>query len=387
MSLPQARERAQRGHPDLRAAQLRVEAAGARARQKALPPNPSLGVDVENVIGSGDYDDADVAETTLYVTQPLELFGKRGKRGRAADLERALAESEASMLRSRVDEQVTSAFAGVLAAQDRNVLASELVEVVVGLQQSIEQRADSGTSASSDLDRVRAYLAEARVELKTEQARLSFARAQLAIAAGMELQSLPPLVGDLERVDPPPELEPLMSWDGDSAVARLWQAKIDQRKAAVSYQRALRVPDVSVSAGYRRFSDTNDQAAVFYLSVPLPVFDQNRGEVDAASLELQETKALGRSAELRWQAEVLDAHRRLTTTHWIIEELRSYVPEASEVLSVRLRTFEGGRIDDFASVDSLRTRLRLRREYVDALESYHRSWAELRRLSASSPAP
>ena len=335
MTLAQALERAHAANPDLEAARLRVQAADARARQQGLPQNPTLSVEVENVIGSGIYEGDDLGETTVYLTQPLEFWGKRGKRGRAAELAGTVAEAEAAVLRAHTDEAVTSAFFGVLAAQARENLSRERVD-------SLE---DAGRSAEA---------AAARTGLENDRAALASARVALAIATGLETRALPRVVGDLEETQPLPDLETLLERDPLGSEARLWQARVEAGEAAVTYQRALRVPDVSLSAGYRRFNEVDEQAAIFYLSVPLPLFDTNRGEVDAAGYELDEAKLARRSAERHWQAHVLDAHRALMSAKREVDAHR-----AAETPSAR-------------------------RAYIDALERYHRAQARLHRLTARS---
>src|SRR5690606_21298611 len=45
------------------------------------------------------------------------------------------------------------------------------------------------------------------------------------------------------------------------------------------------VPDLTVSAGTRRLEASGDQAMVFGVSVPLPLFDNGRAGVEQASAE------------------------------------------------------------------------------------------------------
>lgn len=61
-----------------------VDAAEARARQARVRPNPTLALDAENAFGSGPFSGYDNAETTLSVTQDLELWGRRTARINAA---------------------------------------------------------------------------------------------------------------------------------------------------------------------------------------------------------------------------------------------------------------------------------------------------------------
>ncbi|MEQ8737202.1 MAG: TolC family protein, partial [Hoeflea sp.] len=59
---------------------IATEAIGERAaeaRQASFLPNPELGLEVENVFGSGPYSGVDEADITLGVSQLIETGGKR----------------------------------------------------------------------------------------------------------------------------------------------------------------------------------------------------------------------------------------------------------------------------------------------------------------------
>jgi hypothetical protein len=66
-----------------------------------------------------------------------------------------------------------------------------------------------------------------------------------------------------------------------------WTAVTAQRNAELILARLKSIPDVHLSAGWRHFQDTNDNAVRLGVSIPLPVFDQNTGNIIAA----QETLA------------------------------------------------------------------------------------------------
>ena len=78
---------AQTNAPRLAEAAAGVRQAEGLARQAGARPNPTVGMEIENFSGSGIYSGANNADTTLSLSQPLEVGGKRGARvaaGRAA---------------------------------------------------------------------------------------------------------------------------------------------------------------------------------------------------------------------------------------------------------------------------------------------------------------
>ena len=77
--------------PRLAEARARLEAAEARARQAGVGPNPEIGLVVENFGGSGPYRSFRSTETTLQISQRLELGGKRSARRAVVGAERDFA--------------------------------------------------------------------------------------------------------------------------------------------------------------------------------------------------------------------------------------------------------------------------------------------------------
>src|SRR5262245_55603092 len=77
--------------PELASVASEVRARESHALQEGLLPNPELRTDLENVGGSGDREEFEETETTVRLSQRIELGGKRGKRRRVAELGHELA--------------------------------------------------------------------------------------------------------------------------------------------------------------------------------------------------------------------------------------------------------------------------------------------------------
>jgi cobalt-zinc-cadmium efflux system outer membrane protein len=116
VSLTDAIRAALRFDPTLAAYGFEAEARAARARQDARPPNPTLAAEVENVARfGGDTSAAEAAQTTVSLTQVLELGGKRSRRVAVAELDGRLATRELERARVDTAAKTTKAFvAGLL---------------------------------------------------------------------------------------------------------------------------------------------------------------------------------------------------------------------------------------------------------------------------------
>ena len=102
-----------------------VRIGEARLIQAGLSPNPELEVEVEEFGGAGPRRKFSGAETTIRLSQLIELGGKRGARLRAAGAGKTLAEYDFEAERLTVLTDATIRFIDVLTAQDRLQLADE----------------------------------------------------------------------------------------------------------------------------------------------------------------------------------------------------------------------------------------------------------------------
>src|SRR5919198_1502431 len=124
-------------HPGVRSVPLQ---APHRTLQAGLRPNPELGLEVENVAGTGALRGGRSAETTLRLSQVIELGGKRIRRLRVAAFERDLAAWDYETKRLEVLTAVAQAFIEVVRAQERLGAEEELVRLAAQVLATVAER-------------------------------------------------------------------------------------------------------------------------------------------------------------------------------------------------------------------------------------------------------
>jgi cobalt-zinc-cadmium efflux system outer membrane protein len=373
--------------PELHAAAAEARARAARAEQAGRPPNPELHATLEDVAGSGQRTGVEQSETTVRLSQLVELGGKRGRRRRLAALGTDLAVWDAEAARRRVVAETTVAFVRVLAAQARLASAVELerfAERAVGAAEALV-----AAGASPGVETARARVAAGNAALARRRAEVALEAARRGLAghwAGVE-PTFGRAVGDLARLVPPPAAaEAARALERHPEWTR-WGTEVDERDAALALERAERVPDVTVGAGGRHYGDTGDHGAVFELRVALPVFDQNAGAVAEAAHRLAKARAERRAARVGLRAALADALARLAAAHERATQLRDDVlPAARASVDGTLEAYRKGRLRQLDVLDAERTRFELEADWVEALEAYHLARVELERLIAGPPA-
>jgi len=385
LSLDDALALASAQSPHIAAASWEVRAREGRALQAGLRPNPEIAAELEEFAGTGSLSGFDASESTLLVAQRIETAGKRHRRRKAAAIHADVAAWEHEATRLRVVTSVERAFYRVLAAQERIALMEELVGVARSSLDATARLVSAG--ASSPVERVRAELevSTLEVDLATTRRALDAARADLAATWGGTSTSFGRVVGSLEDTSVPPSLETTRSWLARNPELLLWDREIERREAVVDLESARRIPDVTFGAGLRYLAEVRDAGLVAGVSLPLPVFDRNQGNLAAARSDLRKAHHERRATEARLAAELERAHLELAARHEETRELRaSILPRAQEAFDGVRRGHAQGRFRSVDVLDAQRRLFELRLREVDALRAYHAAEAELHGLTGTS---
>ncbi len=357
--------------PELRSFGWGRRAAEARQLQAGRRPNPIVSTTLED-IGAARALDAVQPQVTVQLSQLVELGGKRAARQRAAGLDQDLATWDYEAARLNVLTRVTSAFLAVLAAQQAIGQATEALDVAGQVQRTVAERVTAGVASPIEATRAGVLVASARIEVDRAKRTLDARRRQLATHWGSDTALFASATGALTDLPPIPPLAAL-----DHAVVitpdvARWTAEIARRQAALALARAARVPDVTFSAGYRRFTSASSQAVVLGATLPLPWFDRNRDGIRAAEADLQRAGEAARAAQLGVRASLADAHRALSSAGDDVNTLRTEVlPGARSVFEAVREGYQLGRFGLMDVLDAQRTLVEANREYLDALVAYH----------------
>jgi cobalt-zinc-cadmium efflux system outer membrane protein len=125
ITLVQAQQTVLLKNHDLQAFSYEIRAREADTLQAGLLPNPRINVRVENAAGSGNFRGFDQSETTIQLSQRLELGDKRSLRRNSANLSKEIAEWDYEIQRLEVLTRVSKSFTHVLKVQQKISLTAE----------------------------------------------------------------------------------------------------------------------------------------------------------------------------------------------------------------------------------------------------------------------
>jgi len=291
ITLAEALKRTVAANPRLAIAEREIGIAAGRRIQAATIPNPEIGLDVENVAGSGRYRGTRSAETTLQIGQLIEFPGKRDARVTAASAEIETARWQRQSERLEVLSETAVTFVRILGAQRRIEIFDGLIASLDGMLPLLQRRIDAGASSPADVSRAQVAADLIRVERERTKTALETARRELATLMGLTAPDFGAAVGDFGSTARLPSVNTLMAAVDEHPQLSRWTSIRAQRRAELLSARLRPAPDFRLSAGWRHFRETGDNAAVFGLSAAIPLWDQNQGAIIAAQETLAKTEA------------------------------------------------------------------------------------------------
>ena len=198
LTLEQALELAGANAPGIGAADAGVRAAEAQRRVAGLRPNPSVNVEVENVVGTGAYSGIRGAETTVGMSLPLELGGKRSARIAVADTQTTRARLAVTVARADLRLRVIQTYNAAAAAERRVLVAGDQLRIADEGLRAANVRVRAGRA--SPLEQQRAEVARINADTALSELPLRKARAFTRALNVPEAQSpiVPLVIGGAE---------------------------------------------------------------------------------------------------------------------------------------------------------------------------------------------
>lgn len=385
LTLDDAIARVAQYHPDLRLADAQRPVWEARRDAAGLPPPLTLGVELENALGTGDSRGFDAAEATVTLAGVLERGGK-------LDARRAVAQANLDSLApqretARLDlmAEVARRYLAVTDARQQLRIAETDIEQRRRAVAAARLRLQAGASPESVLMTAQAMLAQA--ELDRDRAKQMDQSARAALSAlwrqrdpGFDvvtgdpmqlpaLQDFAVLADELQRT---PELAVLA---GERRI----------REAQVQLARTQARPDVSWQVGVRNSRDTRDTSLVAGFSLPLGSVRRAEPEIRAAEAELALNSVERDARALQLYATLAEAHGRYLTSRLEVTRMgRDVLPQLQRAENAAEKAWRAGAISYMEWAQLQAMRIDARQRQLEAAIAAQSALIEIQRLTGQS---
>ena len=379
LSLADAIRLAEQRNPALEAARQQVTVADADTAAAKRWPNPLMSVQ------SAGYSPKaspagfiDRQEFTVQAEQEFELGSQRRLRGEAAGAAaggaRSALEDGARLLRLEVQRVY---FQLVLARLDAEQAGASLAEIdrVIAVSRSRYKQGEvsGGELRRLEVERLKFSEDALQAELATRQSRSALLALLGAPRLDLPLEPTDTLMAPASGV-----VTPSSGTEGTTAAALTGQAlaarpdiaaaRQEQARAQteLALQKALRTPNLSLAAGYRR--DFGANGLVLGATLPLPLLDRNAPGIARAEAEQRLAGSLLKARELAVSLDVQQAVDLVGINRERVAAIeRDYLQKAREARDAVLAAYRAGESDLLDFLDAQRAYRDVQRTYNRAL--------------------
>ncbi|MBL8525746.1 MAG: TolC family protein [Betaproteobacteria bacterium] len=308
-------------------------------------------------------------EWAVGISQTLEVAGQQGYRREAALQGLATAQFLAQETERDVRAEIERRFVQVLALQSRIGIEQASLSLVDSTATFAGKRVTAGEDSKLDGNMALIEAGRARNQLSVLTDQLLQARAELGEILQWPPITLPEVVGDLEVSKATQPLDKLLSLTADRAHLKALQAKENAASSRLHLERAARFPDVTVGLGVGREGqqEFREKTTLFTVSVPLPLFKRNAGNVAQANADLFNARAERRAGERDTEANVRVLWHRHESLIARVKTLRDAVlPALEENQRLSQTALREGEISLAQQIAINRQLLEGRRDLVEA---------------------
>lgn len=317
--------------------------------------------------------------------QVIEIPSERAARRHVAEhTSEASRWAERAVVRS-VDADTRHAFYEALQRREEIAHAKENLQLVSDLHRRVTVEVSTGEKGRLELTRATAELARAQFAVTSAQLQYSEAIAHLraTIAAPPDEQLNPQ--GTLEQrmaLPPLPQLRDAV-FQGHPALMQTMQEQ-QAAKASLDRQRALRIPQPTAFAEFENQPDLRFWRAG--VTVPLPLFDRRRGQIEEAKAAMHRTDAVLEQRRLEITAALERVYEQYQLADQQASSLESGPLHAAEsAVQAAQAAYRFGERGIVEVLDAQRVLQSVRGDLLDAQYARQSALVDLEELGAVAP--
>lgn len=385
LTLDDAIARVALDHPGLRLIDAQRPVLEARRDAAVLRPPLQLGVELENLLGSGDARGVQGAEATVSLSGVLE-------RGDKLDARRLLAQANIDALApqratARLDLLAETAhrYLAVAQAQAAGQIADTDIEQRRRAVAAARLRLQAGASSESVLFTAQAMLAQAELDRDRAIEQASAARLSLAALWGARAADFNMVSGDPLQL---PALRAFALLDDDLQRAPELAELLGQQRiveAQLQLARTAARPDWNWQVGLRNSRADNATSLVAGFSIALGSVHRAASEIREAEANLAVLPYQRRARQQQLYATLAQAHGRYVSARLEVQRMHSEVlPQLQKAERAAGQAWRAGAASYMEWAQLQAMRIEARQRQLEAAMAAQTALIEIQRLTGQS---
>ena len=380
LNLQEAINKALESRATLRAEAEHVSIAWGFEEQSRRIANPTFQFENQNLRPGQNYS-VDV-DTYAYLTQPLDILGKRKQRIAVASQGVVSSQAEYDLVRRQIVEAVKHAYWDARGAQELREVLKATVDNFRGIVDYHSAQFNVGAIPEQDLLRIR--LESERLQIDASLAAIEAIRTRVELQRQMGQTEFPELILS-EPLDsngaaiPPLDIQQVIEQRVEVRVAK---AALEEAQAKAKFADVSARPDLSIVYGYKRTelvdTNTGTNTALAGVQITLPITDRNQGNRAAAAAEVHRQEQLLIEVEAEVRADYFGAVQEYDLRRrGVIETLQPLREHGATISDIAQQAYEQGGTDLLRLLDAQRARLDAELAWVRGMVQYQQSLVRL----------
>ena len=384
LTLEDAVARSLNTNPDLAGNAYRMQSAEGYTVQAGSATPPTVGLEIEDALGTGNYSEFDSSQTTLSIGWILErrLIERRVQ---VAESSLSAVETDQEVMQFDVAAETARDFLTVLALQERLMLAEDARQHAQGILAEVSRRVDAAVTPLADQLKAEVNLERRALDVEEIEHELLSAKRKLAArwgATGFEFEQV------AGKLQPPNELPPYI--DIENSIANnpslkyfLTQERIAESEIALARAEAGR--RWQFSTGLRRFEATDDYGVVASVSLPLGGSNRNQGKISALNADKSRLQGEAHATVVRLKTQLFILYQELQHFRHISDALEQRIlPRLERALSDTRKAYQLGKYSYLELAAVQQELMDARLGLIDAGVGIRMNTVEIERLTGQS---
>ena len=317
LTLKEAEQRFLERNLSLIAERYNIDMAQAQVLQAKLFENPviSLEQNVYNRLNGKYFDFGKEGEAVVEIEQVIHLAGQRNKQVRLEKINKEIAEYQFEEVMRTLRQELNEKFVEVYFLSKSIAIYEKEVNSLQVLLGGMKIQQEKGNISLMELSRLESMLFSLRKEKNERENDLLTTRGELNLLLNLPEDTQVQLSLDeevLQQLDLSQlsfaDLKAIINERPDQKIAR---STVNASRANLKLQKSMAFPEFSVKGNYDRVGNFINDYFAIGVSLSVPIFNRNQGNIKAARFSIQQAGVQQEYAANRADMELFTAYTSL----------------------------------------------------------------------------
>lgn len=317
LTLKEAEQRFLERNLSLIAERYNIDMAQAQVLQAKLFENPviSLEQNVYNRLNGKYFDFGKEGEAVVEIEQVIHLAGQRNKQVRLEKINKEIAEYQFEEVMRTLRQELNEKFVEVYFLSKSIAIYEKEVNSLQALLGGMKIQQEKGNISLMEISRLESMLFSLRKEKNERESDLLTTRGELNLLLNLPEDTHVQLSLDeevLQQLDLSQlsfaDLKAIINERPDQKIAR---STVNASRANLKLQKSMAFPEFSVKGNYDRVGNFINDYFAIGVSLSVPIFNRNQGNIKAARFSIQQAGVQQEYAANRADMELFTAYTSL----------------------------------------------------------------------------